>query len=183
MIKPIHRTIRGLVNTVTGTSKLDEKKRRDIFRTMKARANSRRSIYERLADKLTATFGSIAFLVLNVLFFAGWIYFNDSPRFAHLAIDPFPFNFLTMAVSLEAIILSIFVLMSQNRASRIDDIREELHLQINMISEKEITKSLQILAKLAEKNGINLSKDKDLEHYLTPLEESKLESIVEKEID
>ena len=48
--------------------------------------------------------------------------------------DPYPFGFLTMVVSLEAIILAILVLISQNRASRVDDIREEIDLQVNIIA-------------------------------------------------
>jgi len=179
MINPLH-TISGLVGVLTGADKSSKNKREQILKTLKARANQKRNIYQRIADTLTASFGSFTFLALNVLFFISWIYLNTSKHFAHF--DPYPFNFLTMSVSLEAIVLSIFVLMSQNSSSKVDDVREELHLQINLIAEKEITKALSLIVKIAEKQGIDVRSDKELAGFLAPLQETRLEVNISNEM-
>jgi len=70
------------------------------------------------------------------------------------AFDPFPFTFLTMVVSLEAIFLSIFVLISQNGMTRQGDRRAHLDLQINLLAEQENTMMLRMLKKLCERQGI-----------------------------
>jgi uncharacterized membrane protein len=97
-------------------------------------------------------------------------------------LTPYPFNLLTTAVSLEAIFLAISVLISQNRSARVDDIREELHLQINLIAEKEITKIMKMTAMLLEKHGVDVSNDPELKKLLKPVIESELEKKLEKEI-
>ena len=94
----------------------------DIRTTMKARADEKSGFAEKLADRLTIAFGSMPFLLLNCLWFALWIVINVGLFPAIPIFDPFPFGFLTMIVSLEAIILAIIVLISQNRAARIADL-------------------------------------------------------------
>ena len=78
------------------------------------------------------------------------------------AFDPFPFNLLTLSVSLEAIFLSTFILISENRQSRIDERRSHLDLQINLLAEQESTKTLQLLKEIAEKLGIDPDKDPNI---------------------
>jgi uncharacterized membrane protein len=99
-----------------------------------------------------------------------------------MAFDPFPFNFLTMVVSLEAIILAVFVLISQNRSMRVDDLRAETHLQINLITEREVTKIIKMLALLLEKQGIDLSNDPELHRMIRSISEEDIEKKLEKEI-
>jgi uncharacterized membrane protein len=89
---------------------------------------------------------------------------------------------LTTFVSLEAIILAIFVLISQNRSLKVDDIREETHLQINIITEREITKLMKMVVILLEKQGVDLSQDPELKKMLKPVSESEIEKQLEKEI-
>jgi uncharacterized membrane protein len=96
--------------------------------------------------------------------------------------DPYPFIFLTTFVSLEAIILAIFVLISQNRAVKIDDLREEVDLQVNLIAQKEITKVMRMLAILLQKQGVDLSEDPELKKLLRPISEEEIEKKLEKEI-
>ncbi len=110
-----------------------------------ARLNKDKILSERWADFLTTKFGTVWFLNLNILFFAVWIVINLNLIPGIATFDPFPFGLLTMIVSLEAIGLSIIVLVSQNRAAKIDTIREEIDLQINMHAEREITKVLRLL--------------------------------------
>ncbi len=115
---------------------------RKIIKSLKAKANAKRTIFEKFADFSTSVAGSFSFLLLNLLWFLGWILINTNTISVPgiVAFDPFPFGLLTMIVSLEAIALAILVLISQNRASKIDDIREEIDLQVNVTAEQEITK-------------------------------------------
>jgi uncharacterized membrane protein len=73
--------------------------------------------------------------------------------------------------------------VSQNRSANIDDIREEIDLQINVITEREITKILAILVRIAEKNNIDLSQDIELKQMLEPVNISKIEQILEQQIE
>lgn len=161
------------------TTDMREKK---LLTTLKAKADAERTFTERLADLITALSGSFTFLALNAAFFAVWILINTGILPIVKQFDPFPFSLLTTIVSLEAIILAIIVLVSQNRAGKIDDLREEVHLQINLIAEKEITKLIQLHVKLLEKNGIDISQDDELTQMLKPIMAEQLETRLKKEI-
>ncbi len=159
-----------------------EEGHRKIFRSIKAKSDARRTMVERLADSMTSSFGSIAFLLLNVCLFIAWILINTGKLEGIAVFDPYPFNLLTTIVSLEAIILAVFVLISQNRSIKVDDLREEIHLQINLISEREITKIMKMLTILLENQGIDLSQDPELKKMLRPVSEEEIEKRLEKEI-
>jgi CRP/FNR family cyclic AMP-dependent transcriptional regulator len=91
---------------------------------------------EKLADVIAEFTGSITFLAFNAAWFVLWILWNVSPNVRHF--DPYPFGFLTMVVSLEAIFLSIFVLVSQNRQAAKDRLRADAEYQVNLKAELEI---------------------------------------------
>ncbi|MBV8761383.1 MAG: DUF1003 domain-containing protein, partial [Deltaproteobacteria bacterium] len=95
---------------------------------------SRDNIVLRVADWVANFSGSITFLVVHVCFFAAWICFNASS----MAFDPFPYNLLTMTVSLEAIILSTLLLFSSNRQGARDRIRADIEYEINLKAELEV---------------------------------------------
>lgn len=76
--------------------------------------------------------------------------------------DPYPYQFLTFVVSLEAIFLSLFILMSQNRATRQTDARSQLDLQINLLAEQEATKMLQMLQSLCKHQGLAVADDPEI---------------------
>lgn len=86
---------------------------------------------DRLADKITAFAGSMLFVGLHIIWFAVWIVLNVT----RWRFDPFPFGLLTLVVSLEAIFLSTFVMISQNRESDRSDIRSEVDYETNVLSE------------------------------------------------
>ncbi len=153
-----------------------------IFHSMKAKADAERTPMERVADFMTSKFGSNSFLLLNALLFVAWVIINTGQVSFISPFDPFPFNLLTTIVSLEAIILAIFVLISQNRTTKIDDLREETHLQLNLISEQEITKLMKMMALLLAKNGIDLSEDPELQKMMRPVSEEEIEKMLEREI-
>ena len=115
----------------------------------------------RIAAAIARFCGSMRFVWLHVVWFAGWIVLNSIPGIPH--VDPFPFIFLTFVSSLEAIFLSTFILISQNLESRITDRRSHLDLQLNMLSEQENTKMIALLLAIAEKVGADLGDDPHLE--------------------
>ena len=156
--------------------------KRKIFRSIKAKADAKRTLTEKTADWMTARFGSNTFLFLNAGFFILWILINTEVIKWVAPFDPYPFNLLTMIVSLEAIFLSTFVLISQNRISKVDDLREETSLQFSLISQKEATKLIKMTALLLEKQGIDLSQDPELHRMLRPVSEEEIEHRLEKEI-
>lgn len=153
-----------------------------VQKSVKARANAKRRLAARLADYMTSGFGSMTFLLANCIWFAGWIVVNLGLIPGLPVFDPFPFGLLTMVVSLEAIILAIIVLISQNRAARIADLREEIALQVEEISEHEITKLLELVVQLLEKQGADLSQDEELRSMLEPTDTEKIAEVLEKEV-
>lgn len=160
----------------------NEESQRRILKSIKAKADAKRTDMEKIADLMTSKFGSNTFLLLNVFLFISWMLINTNKIDGVPAFDPFPFSLLTTIVSLEAIILAIFVLISQNRTAKIDDLREEIHLQLNLISEREITKIMKMMALLLEKQGIDLSQDPELKKMIRPVSEEEIQKKLEKEI-
>ncbi len=155
---------------------------RRIIKSLKHKVDDRRSPSEVVADWMTERLGSIQFLIINAVWFTGWIAINTGAVPFIVPFDPFPFGLLTMIVSLEAIILAIFVLISQNRASKVDDLREEIDLQVDIITEEELTKLIRMTAVLMEKNGIDLRDDRELQAMIKPTNVDRLEKILEKQI-
>jgi uncharacterized membrane protein len=113
-----------------------------------------RSLTDRISDIITRFAGSGIFIVLHILWFTFWLILNLGKISGVVPFDPYPFTFLTFVVSLEAIFLSIFVLISQNRMSRQADRRAHLDLQINLLAEQENTMMLRMLQSLCEKHDI-----------------------------
>lgn len=153
-----------------------------VIQSFEAKELKKRPFIIKIADRLTSFFGSVWFLSFNILLFAFWIVANLGLIPGIPVFDEFPFFFLTTGVSLEAIILTIIVLVSQQRQSQVGKIREELDMQVNRIAEKEITKSLYILKKLAEKQGISLDNDKELDEMLKGIKESYIERKLEEQL-
>jgi uncharacterized membrane protein len=144
---------------------------------VKAQHAKDRTTVERLAERLTRVASSTPFLVLHVVWFGAWIVWNTARggRADHFRFDPYPFGLLTMIVSLEAIFLSIFVLMTQARESAIAELREEVTLAVNLRMEEEVTKTLQLVAGLYTRLGYRLSDDPDLRDMLRPLDAEAIE--------
>lgn len=120
------------------------------------------SLSGQIATSIAKFCGSMPFVWLHVAWFGAWIAWNASPWFSPHP-DPFPFTFLTLVVSLEAIFLSAFILISQNDETRLTERRSHLDLQINLLAEQENTKILKMLDAIAGKVGANVDGDPDLE--------------------
>jgi len=114
--------------------------RNTASRNVNTEVADHRTTVERAADWIAAFSGSITFLMLHVVIFAAWILLNTHwlPGWTPPMFDPFPFGLLTMVVSLEAIILSVFVLLSQNRQVAKDRIRGDIEYEVNLKAELEI---------------------------------------------
>ncbi len=127
------------------------------MRQLEEAAMARRTGADRAASAIARFCGSIKFVWIHVAVFTLWIGYNALPWFK--AFDPYPFTFLTLVVSLEAIFLSTFILISQNYDMRVAERRNQLDLQINLLAEQENTKALQMLERIAIKVGAHVSDD------------------------
>ena len=116
-----------------------------------------RSKAEQVGDWIACTAGSSPVLVLHVVWFGIWVTVNGGAIRGIRPFDPFPFPFLTMTVSLEAIFLALFVLASQNRLTRQADKRSHLDLQVDLLAEREMTAVLQLLQDIALHLGVQTS--------------------------
>ncbi len=128
---------------------------------LRLQASRARGLQERLADAITAFSGRMVFVYVHIVWFGLWILLNTG-RFGLPTFDPFPYGLLTMTVSLEAIFLSTFVLISQNRFSEESEGRANLSLQIGLLTEHEVTRVLQMLDAIQDKLGIDNDEDSEL---------------------
>lgn len=145
-----------------------------IIKSFEAKELKKRSWAIRMADKLALFFGSVQFLIITFAFFGLWVIINLGLIPAIPVFDPYPFVLLITTVSLEAIILTVVVLMSQNRQNYVNSLREEIDFQVNKITEKEVSKILRVLVKIAEKQGIKIT-DKEVEEMIEDVEVSYIE--------
>jgi uncharacterized membrane protein len=114
----------------------------------------RRSFFERAGDRAVAIAGRGWVACLHLVWFVGWIAVNTGKVSGLAPFDPYPFNFLTMVVSLEAIFVTLAVLNNQNRMTYLADKRAHLDLQINLLAEQESTATLRLLQQVARKVGV-----------------------------
>jgi CRP/FNR family transcriptional regulator, cyclic AMP receptor protein len=119
------------------TRKADELIRTRVSRNVNEEVVEKSTMLERIADGISWFSGSMPFLFLNAAWFAIWIAINTLPL-GIPAFDPFPFGLLTMILSIEAIFLSCFVLISQNRQAAKDRVRSDIEYEINIKAELEV---------------------------------------------
>jgi len=128
----------NMLGTLSGlTRKADELLRTRVSRNVNEEMEVHSTALLRIADWIAWFSGSMAFLILNGGWFIIWIAINTLPL-GIPAFDPFPFGLLTMIVSLEAIFLSCFVLISQNRQAQKDKVRADIEYEVNIKAELEI---------------------------------------------
>ena len=136
---------------------------RNIRKIMHVRRKAVReqSVQDRIANAMTSFSGSMLFFYLHVSWFFIWFLLNTG----HLGItpfDPYPYGFLTVVVSLEAIFLATFVLISQNLFARESERLADLGLHTNLLTEHELTRVLQMLRAIQNKIGISNDEDSNL---------------------
>ena len=126
---------------------------------------------EKVSEIIAVFCGSMTFVYVHIFWFAAWIVINSV--FTQFQFDPFPYTFLTLVVSLEAIFLSTFILISQNHETQLTERRNHLDLQINLLSEQENTKMIELLQLIAIKVGVP-EDDVDTKALLEPMEPGKI---------
>jgi uncharacterized membrane protein len=117
---------------------------------------------DRIADAITGFTGSMPFVYLHLVIFGLWIVINLGWIPGIKAFDP-SFVLLAMAASVEAIFLSTFVLISQNRMQSAADRRADLNLHIDLLAEHEVTRMITLLTAIGERLGVEESHDPELE--------------------
>lgn len=128
----------------------------DAIAQLERDALHRRSWTERFSENTVKTVGSIAFLLFNALLMAAWALINLNLIPGFKPFDRFPFGILALILSAESIMLTIFVLISQNRLMRQSDKRAHLDLQVGLLAEQELTAVVEMLHKLCEHAGVQV---------------------------
>jgi uncharacterized membrane protein len=137
----------------------------------------KRSPAEHVADRITSLAGSTLFLLIHVVFFGFWMITNVGLIPALKPFDPFPFSLLTLMVSLEVIILTLLVLMNQNRMIKEADKRTHLDLQLSMLAEQESTLLLKLVQGIGRHLGVEVNLDQSEQELAT---ETDIHSLAEK---
>jgi uncharacterized membrane protein len=133
-----------------------------------------------MADCVANFVGSVPFVVLHIVWFVVWVAINRGWVPHVKPFDPYPFALLCMIVSLEGVLLSTFVLIKQNRMSQRADHRGHLDLQINLLSEKEITKVIQMLERISTRLGV---KDQVVDSEVRELEHTTAVENLSRELE
>jgi uncharacterized membrane protein len=136
-----------------------------------------RSRVDHLAAVIIRFAGTGTAILAHVVWFTLWLLFNIGGVAGLTPFDPFPFNLLTTIVSIEAIFLTLFVLITQNEMSRQADKRAELDLQINILAEKEATMILRMLQEISKRLDLKGPAGDDIQELL---KETKVEELAKK---
>ena len=144
---------------------------------IESETHANRTVSEMIAAAIAGFCGSMTFVWVHVAWFGLWILVNTMTNWE---FDPFPFTFLTLVVSLEAIFLSTFILITQNRDTEIADRRAHLDLQINLLSEQENTKMLFFLERIAKKVGVDIDADLLSQDLIEETDPEKIMQQIEK---
>jgi uncharacterized membrane protein len=153
----------------------------DTVIRLEREVRDRRSSGDRVVDGITAFCGSMPFVWVHVVWFSAWVAL-DFLRHGG-SFDPYPYQLLTLIVSLEAIILSTFILISQNRDARLNDRRNHLALQIALLSEQESTKVLKMLDRIAHKLDAADESDPTIEVLEESTRPEQLVAQIDKALD
>ncbi len=142
-----------------------------------------KTLVDRIASGIAAFSGSFAFVAIHFVLITAWFVVNTAHVHGIKHFDPYPFILLAMVVSVEGVLLSTFVLMKQNLMQRRSDYRAQVDLQINLLSEKELTKSLQLLRAVCQKLEIqDPALDAELEDMSRATSVDELAEEIEEQI-
>lgn len=137
---------------------------------------------EKFSDSVVSQAGRLRSVVAHALFFGSWMAWNLKVMPFSAKFDLFPFPALITVVSLEAIFLALFILISENRSSRRAEERAHLDLQINLLAERESTKILELLQALCAFHGLRQAQDPELVELLQRTEPSMLAREIERQL-
>jgi uncharacterized membrane protein len=152
---------------------------RFVSKNLNTEFDSIESLGLKISDKIAEFAGNIWFVLFHIIWFWWWVYVNTGNSSLGIKdFDPYPFGLLTMIVSLEAIFLATFILISQNRQSQKSELRAELDYQTNLNTEKDVAEVLSILRDLREENKNNDNNTRNMIKELSDSLEKK--SIVKR---
>ena len=135
----------------------------DAIARQEQRFVEERTLFERAGDGIAGFAGSMPFVLVHGLLVLAWILVNTGRVRWIRPFDPFPFSFFGMMVAFEAVVLSSFILMRQNRMAKRAERRDHLNLQVDLLAEKEVTKLLQMVRAICGHMGLKyLVEDKEL---------------------
>jgi len=137
-----------------------------------------RSLVVRVGDKVTGILGTMTAVLIHIAVIATWVMINVGFVPGVKPFDPYPFGLMCLLMSMEGVLVAMFVLITQNRMSRQADRRAHLNLQVNMLAEQEMTRVLQMLKLLCEKNGIEPPAEDDAVQML--LQTTNVEQLAQK---
>jgi uncharacterized membrane protein len=147
---------------------------------VRQREEKSKTLSDRVAEGITTFAGSMWCVYVHTIWFGGWIVVNTAKLGLIRPFDPFPFVMLAMIASVEAIFLSTFILITQNRMQRSADRRAELDLQINLLSEHELTRAVRLLDEIAIKIGAPRPAEHELNEVKRDINPQKVVQEIEK---
>jgi len=135
-------------------SSIEELTRRNVeaIAAMEKESQTRRTLGERVADLVASVVGSWPFIIAQTVILAAWITLNIAGWIYRW--DPYPFILLNLLLSFQAAYASPIIMMSQNRQAQLNERRNKLDLQINLLAEQENTETLKLLRLLCKQAGI-----------------------------
>ena len=155
----------------------------DVLRRRREEEEAKASAEERVARTITRFSGSMRFVYLHVALYGGWIIANLGVIPRIVPWDP-TFVVLAMIASVEAIFLSTFILITQNRMAAAADRRAELDVQISLLAEAEITKLVELVSEIAERMQVPASRQPEVEEMKQLVHpEAVLDAIEEAEAE
>ncbi|HEX8348774.1 MAG TPA: DUF1003 domain-containing protein [Hymenobacter sp.] len=174
-----HNNLTGVSSRGSGMAQVVERNIQELLKREK-KENKQRTLQDKLADSVTAFTGSMLFVFIHLILFGIWIVWN----LGWLGLKPFDPSFVVLAMfaSVEAIFLSTFVLISQNRMAKMADQRANLDLQVSLLSEHEITRLITLVSEIAKKMDIMEAHDPEIDELAHDVQPEKvLDTIVEHE--
>ena len=150
-----------MIQSETPRGDFDELVARNIRALVDVRrqTQAQRTWKVRVADAITAFAGSMTSVLAHTVLFGGWVVVNLGVVPGLEPWDPFPFVMLAALASVEAIYLTTFVLISQNRQEELNEERAELDLQVSLLGEHEVTRLIAVVDRIAERLGVERPPD------------------------
>ena len=157
------------------------KKNVEAIAQLEHQLHGRRSRVEKIGDRIARYFGSLWFIVAHAVFFTAWVFVNAWVVLGDAAFDPYPFPFLGFVVGIEFFFLTTFVIMNQNLQSQRQEHWGHLTLQVDLLTEQEVTKSMQMLHLICQHLGLeNPSTDEESKDLDQPTPLTELVEEIEK---
>ena len=170
---------------VPSTETLNSSLRRniDVLRQRRGDEEAKAGAEERLARAITRFSGSMRFVYVHLALYGGWIVANLGSIPGLRPWDP-TFVVLAMIASVEAIFLSTFILITQNRMAAAADRRAELDLQVSLLAEAEITKLVELVSEIASRMDVPTAREGDIEEMKRLVQpEAVLDAIEEAQVE